>query len=363
MIDFPNAPTNGQIFTSGGSTWTYDGSKWVASGTIPLTPQATGDNRIINGDMRIDQRNGGSPGSANGYTIDRWGVLSNPINHFTWGRSLNNNPFVAATGFPYYLGLQAATGYAAAAGDIFQVYQPIEADMVSDFAWGTASAQSVTLSFWAYSSLTGSFSGSIRNYAATRSYPFTYSLPSANTWTKITVTIPGDTAGTWVMSGNSGAMYVNFDLGSGSTGRGPANAWATTTSPGYIGATGSVSVVATTSATFYVTGVKLEIGPVATPYNRQSLTKSMADCQRYYQGYFWNGSQYGAAAGAANMTSVTLPTAMRAAPTVVFASPNYSNCSAVTIQGSDVQYFIPRVTVTATGAFVCNATVNSSAEL
>ena len=71
-----------------------------------------------------------------------------------------------------------------------------------------------------------------------------------------------------------------FDLGSGATSRGPADAWA---SANYIGATGAVSVVATNGATFNVTGVKLEIGSVATPFNRQSLAKSMADCQRYYQ--------------------------------------------------------------------------------
>ena len=118
-------------------------------------------------------------------------------------------------------------------------------------------------------------------HASTRSYPFTFSIPAANTWTKIVVTIPGDTAGTWVMSGNAGAMYASLrswqrlELIAV-----PPSAWA---SANYIGATGAVSVVATNGATFYLTGVKLEIGSVATPFNRQSLAKSMADCQRYYQ--------------------------------------------------------------------------------
>ena len=126
------------------------------------------------------------------------------------------------------------------------------------------------------------FSGAIRNYASTRSYPFTFSLPVANVWTKIAVTIPGDTAGTWVLQGNGGGLTVDFDLGSGSTFRGPANAWAATVSPGYAGVTGANSMVATAGAGMSFTGVKLEIGSVATPFNRQSLTKSMADCQRYY---------------------------------------------------------------------------------
>ena len=152
--------------------------------------------------------------------------------------------------------------------------------MIGDFAWGTSGAQPVTLSFWARSSLTGTFTGSLTNYAGTRSYPFTFSLPAANTWTRIVITIPGDTAGTWVMSGNCGALSVTFDLGAGANFSGPAGAWA---SGNFVGATGAVSVVATNAATFYVTGVKLEIGSVATPFNRQSLAKSMADCQRYYE--------------------------------------------------------------------------------
>ena len=156
--------------------------------------------------------------------------------------------------------------------------------MVSDFVWGGANAQPVTLSFWAFSSLTGMFSVVNRNAAASRAYPFTYSIPTANTWTRIVVAIPGDTSGTWTLSGNGQGVVVIFDLGSGAVYRGPAGVWAPN---GYCGATGTVSVVGTNGATFYVTGVKLEIGSVATPYNRQSLAKSMADCQRYYQ-FFTN---------------------------------------------------------------------------
>src|SRR4029077_1444344 len=110
---------------------------------------------------------------------------------------------------------------------------------------GTASAQSVALSFWVNATLTGTFSGSIRNYAGTRSYPFTFAVPAASTWTRIVITIPGDTAGTWVLSGNGGSLLLSFDLGCGSTFRGPANAWA---SANYVGATGAVSLVAVNPA-------------------------------------------------------------------------------------------------------------------
>ena len=343
MLDFPANPTIGQVFASGGVTWTWDGVKWTAAGTgtgiyLPLTggtmtgdlilnrdaqvalgaatfeqvdARGAGDNRIINGDMRIDQRNNGASGTASGYTVDRWAYGTNVASKIVWQRV--SGP--AASGFPYCLMATSSSAYSSAAADGFALYQPIEADMVSDFAWGTAGAQPATLSFWAGSNLAGAFSGVIRNYAGTRSYPFSFTLP-AGPWTKITIPIPGDTAGTWVMSGNAGSMYVFFDLGSGASNRGPANAWA---SANYNGVTGAVSIVATNGAAFYVTGVKLEIGSVATPFNRQSLAKSMADCQRYYQKLGGGGADiilegYSGAANVALAITIGIA-AMRAAPT------------------------------------------------
>ena len=280
---------------------------------------AMGDNRIINGDMRIDQRNNGASGTAiNVYTIDRWEYFASQTAKGTLGRNLN--AIAGPIGFPYYFGFQSSSAYTPLTADYFVLAQAFEADMVSDFAWGTANAQSVTLSFWARSSLTGTFGGVIQNYAATRSYPFSFSLPTANTWTKIALTIPGDTAGTWVMSGNAGSMYVQFDFGSGTTTRGPAGAWA---SAGYSGATGDVSVVATNAATFYVTGVKLEIGSLATPYNRQSLAKSLADCQRYYQRVSASG-RFGANAASQNFDCTVSYQTMRAAPTVALVTAGTS---------------------------------------
>ena len=160
--------------------------------------------------------------------------------------------------------------------------------MISDFCWGTASAQPVTLSFWAWSSLTGTLGGSLRNYAATRTYPFSYSLP-ASTWTKIVITIPGDTAGTWVMNGNAGGERSFLSMGVGSTFAGQRThgrrriTWLRQA---------RLASLEPTPRQFLVTGVKLEIGSVATPYNRQSLTKSMADCQRYYYQGPYLGSGY-----------------------------------------------------------------------
>ena len=124
----------------------------------------------------------------------------------------------------------ALSAYASAAGDAFRLTQSVEADAITDFAWGTAGAQPVTLSFMALATVTGTYGGSIRNDTNTRSYPFSFSLV-ANTWMKIVIIIPGDTAGTWVLSGNALGLAIAFDLGSGASLRGPANAWAATGIP------------------------------------------------------------------------------------------------------------------------------------
>ena len=200
------------------------------------------------------------------------------------------------------------------AADTFSFNTRIEADAISDFQFGTANAQPITLSFRAYSSVAGTFGGAITNDAGTRTYPFSYTL-AASVWTLVTITIPGDTAGTWVMSGNARAMIVYFDLGCGANSRGPAGAWA---SAGYSGATGAVSIVGTNGANFAVTGVKLEIGSVATPYPRQSLAKSLADCQRYYQAGSMQGFGYGAAAGGQAVVAFhPFAVVMRAVPTML----------------------------------------------
>ena len=231
--------------------------------------------------------------------------------------------------------------------------------MISDFQFGTANAQPVTLSFWAYSNKTGTHSGSFGNYDASRNYPFTYSIPVSGVWTRIVVAIPGDTAGTWVMAGNAGGAILHFDLGAGSSLRAGAGAW---TSTGVIGATGAVSLVATASANWLVTGVKLEIGSVATPFNRQSLAKSMADCQRYYQ---QGTAQYYGYHGASSLfaTQISLPVSMRAGPTIVYTPALSANATGVQLQVSTLFQLSYNGTVTSTGGFTAQGTWTASAEL
>ena len=234
-----------------------------------------------------------------------------------------------------------------------------EADMIADFRWGTAQAQPVTLSFWVYSTLTGTFGGSINNGAQTRSYPFSFSIPAASTWTKIIITIPGDTGGAWVMSGNASGLWLRFDLGSGANYRLPANVWAAAQS---VGVTGAVNVVATNGAAFYVTGVKLEIGSVATSFNRQSLAKSMADCQRYYQvGAIWTSI---VAQGVGKFgTQTTLPVQMRAAPTMAFSGVASGNCSGLVPANMTDFGFISAANASAAGEAYFNANYAANAEL
>jgi hypothetical protein len=233
-------------------------------------------NRIINGAMVIDQRNAGASvtPTATAYTLDRWQFLISQSSKFTTQQSST-----APTGFINSLLVTSSSAYSVLAGDYFTVRQAIEGLNATDFAWGTANAVTVTLSFWVRSSLTGTFGGAINNNAGDRSYPFTYTINSANTFEQKTVTIAGDTSGTWLTT-NSRAMMINFGFGVGSTYSGTAGSWAATN---YVSATGATSVVGTNGATFYITGVQLERGSTASSFEYRSYGAELALCQRYYE--------------------------------------------------------------------------------
>lgn len=239
-------------------------------------------NRIINGDMRIDQRNAGASvtiGAGASYTLDRWQPNSSQASKFSVQQ--NAGSVTPPNGFTNYLGVTSLSSYSVPSGEVFDLRQLIEGFNVADLGWGTANAKTVTLSFWVRSSLTGTFGGSIFNSAANRSYPFTYTISSANTWEQKTVTIAGDTSGTWLTNNGIGLVVV-FGLGVGSTYSGTAGAWAGAT---YTSATGATSVVGTNGATFYITGVQLEVGSTATPFERRLYNQELANCQRYYVKY------------------------------------------------------------------------------
>jgi hypothetical protein len=240
-------------------------------------------NRIINGGMTIDQRNAGASVTPTGsaYTLDRWQLQATQASKLSVQQITNQS--AGAAGFPNYMRIGTASAYSVLAGDFFAMVQKIEAFNVSDLGFGTANAQAVTLSFRVNSTLSGTFGGSITNSNGTRSYPFTYSVPTTNTWTTINITIPGDTTGTWSVASNSVGMILYFGLGVGTTYSGTAGAWA---GANYVSATGAASVVGTSGATFYITGVQLEKGSTATPFDYRGIGQELSLCQRYYEKSF-----------------------------------------------------------------------------
>ena len=251
----------------------------VSTSALNGGPLAGTRNRIINGDMRIDQRNAGaSVTPADGaYTLDRWRAGASQSSKFSVQRSAT-----APAGFTNSLLVTSLSAYSVTTNDNFEVFQYIEGFNVADLAWGTANAQSVTVSFWVRSSLTGTFGGTVNNSAFNRSYPFSYTISAANTFEYKTITIAGDTSGTW-LTDNSTGLVLCIGLGAGAGRSGTAGAWSGST---FYNATGATSVVGTNGATFYITGVQLEAGTVATPFERRSYGQELALCQRYYEKSF-----------------------------------------------------------------------------
>ena len=294
-------------------------------------------NRIINGAMVIDQRNAGASVTITGngiYSLDRWQAVTNLASKYSMQQ--NAGSVTPPAGFTNYLGVTSLSAYSVGVSDFSSVNQTIEGFNIADLGWGTANAKTVTLSFWVYSSLTGTFGGSVCN-TSVRSYPFVYSIPTANTWTQIAVTIPGDTTGTWATNNTSG-ISVRFGLGCGSNWTATAGSWV---GSNLVSATGATSVVGTNGATFYITGVQLEVGSSATGFEYRQYQQELALCQRYLYtiGGAFNGSasfqMYGN--GLASSTTnadvfIWQPVTMRSAPTLSVV--NIGNFSVSTINAA-----------------------------
>ena len=305
-------------------TMTLDGTNGVTFNDTSLQGAAASPyvlkNRIINGAMVIDQRNAGASvtinTSSNTYCLDRW--LGN--GQATDGVFTIQQSSTTPQGFSKSLLVTVTTADASiGASQRYLLGQPIEGFNVADLGWGTANAQTVTLSFQVRSSLTGTFSGAIVNSAFDRSYQFSYSISTANTWTTVSITIAGDTSGTW-LTDNGVGLRLYFNLGAGSSVLGAAGSWSSNL---YWGTTGSVNLIGTASATWYVTGVQLEIGSTATPFERRLYNQELANCQRYYyQTDIVKAAPMGRGAvgtsGAARIVWM-FPTTMRAAPTFAYS--------------------------------------------
>jgi hypothetical protein len=296
-------------------------------------------NRIINGAMMIDQRNAGASVTPsvlfNTYTLDRWNTSYSVASKFSVQQ--NAGSVTPPSGFTNYLGVTSTSAYTVGSGELFAVTQLIEGFNIADLGWGTANAQPVTLSFWVRSSLTGTFGGSFRNNDANRSYPYSYTISAANTWEQKTITVAGDTTGTW-LTNNGVGIQIFFGLGVGSTRSGTAGAWA---GSNFASATGATSVVGTSGATFYITGVQLEKGSTATSFDYRPYGTELNLCQRYLPMISCASSDGGQfAVGQASGTTAAefhlrFPVTVRTAPTgLVIDTVSNLRCTNAAISGS-----------------------------
>ena len=355
---------NNILDAAGGNTATING----------MTPTAQSlqgfRNRIINGDMRIDQRNAGasiSLLSASGYAVDRWHTVAfgGAAGGFSAQRVTD-----APAGFTNSLRITTTTADASiTAADNYQLIHNIEGFNTADLGFGTASATSVTLSFWIKSSLTGTQSGSLINGPDNRSYVFTFTVSSANTWEYKSITIAGDTAGTW-NTDNSTGISVRFNLGGGSNFQGTSGSWAAASR---YAATGAVQLVGTLNATLQLTGVQLEAGSVATPFERRDYGRELMMCQRYYQRLVsMTGHTNSTANGGWRVTS-PLVVPMRATPTLsLVGTPTFLVAAAaggITLSAITSQQATPTIaqmdcswgsTVSGTNGFPCTIEANDS---
>ena len=338
-----------------------------------LQPSApVGRNLIINGNMRIDQRN--TTQTGNGYSVDRWAIYDNTSATYTFAQDSS-----APTGFINSLKF-TTTGTDTSIGSTEQcvIYHKIEGNNIADLNWGTANAKTITLSFYVRSSLTGTFAGSLGNNGYARSYPFTYTISSADTWEQKTITITGDTTGTWLTTNGVG-ISLRLAIAAGSSFEATAGAWA---SGNYFSVSGATNVVGTASSTFYITGVQLEANTTATPFEHLQYSQQLELCQRYYTKFTATNaySTFGFATAATNARMTTqyhFPTTMRAAPSTSYsgtlcvlygtgrANITSSPDSQLNINGGYVNYDVsgtPFTAITYSGLIGANNDVNCSVE-
>jgi hypothetical protein len=306
--------TNAITDASGGNTTTINGY-------TPTVSNMAGRNRIINGSMVFDQRNAGASVTTSSgedvYSLDRWQLIYSQTDKFTVQR--NSGSVTPPAGLSNYIGAVSTSAFSIGSGDYFGIRQNIEGYNMADLAWGTADAKPVTISFWVRSSLTGTFGGALQTSGSTYFYAFSYTINSANTWEYKTVTISGPTSGTW-STDNQAGIRLTFSIAVGTTYSVSAGSWSATAA---LSVTGNTSVVGTSGATFYITGVQLEAGSVATPFEHRQYGQELALCQRYY--FLAGGSVrlYADTIGA--YCSTVPPVTPRATPTMTLPTAGTGN--------------------------------------
>lgn len=245
-------------------------------------------NRIMNGDFLINQRHGTdaviltTPGQ---YSADRWAHDNEPPGKAS-SQVISGD---SALGSKNYLRMKTVSAVTLGSSDAFSIKQSIEGNNIQDFAFGTAEASQITLSFWVRASQTGTYNVTFRNHNNSRSYVATYTINAANAWEYKTITINGDTSGTWKTDIGVG-LSVYFDFGTGSTyTTASPNTWLTGNS---VKSSGTNSLITTLNATLDLALVQLEKGGAATSFEYINVADSLIRCLRYYE-YFSGFSQGG----------------------------------------------------------------------
>ena len=263
--------------------------------------------------MRIDQRNAGASvtPSDGQYTLDRYQSWLSQSSKFSVQRSAT-----VPVGFTSSILITSLSALSVGVNDEHGITQKIEGNNISDLNWGTSDAKPVTLSFWVRSSITGNFGGMVGNGTLTRIYPFTYTINATNTWEYKTISIAGETSGTWTKDETWG-MAVHFQFGVGSNRSASAGAWVNGNTS-IRGVTGQTNLLATNGATWNMTGLQLEPGTVPTPFERRSYGQELALCERYYQIKEYNGGTVHMYPGSTNgYFTIPLSPLMRTAPSVI----------------------------------------------
>lgn len=272
-------------------------------------------NILINGDMRIAQRATSVTGSnGGGYTVcDRWNLFDN-------SGSVNiaqSSTVPTTTGFANSLQFTVNSIGTLTSTSVFTPNQQIEGFNSVQLLWGTSNAKPITVSFWCRSSVTGTYGIFVRNSAGDRYYTTTFNIASIDTWQYVTATIPGDASGTWIGGTNGIGLTVGITLRAGSSRVGTSGVWSSSI---IFSSSSQVDWHGVAGATFYLTGVQLEVGKVATPFEYRSIGEELALCQRYCAKFGGGSGNDAFGSGFAHGTNfyvfVPLPVSMRSTPTL-----------------------------------------------
>ena len=337
-----------------------------ALGSSALLPAGLGfRNVLINGDFRIDQRNAGASFTPTNtvYGLDRWVYGTTQASKTTTQRITSTIP-----GFVHSMRVTSSSAYTPVSNDEIEWFQRIEAGQIAQFGWGTTSAKTAVLSFWVKSSITGTFGGSITDGSLSYSFPFSYTINTANAPEYKSITITPPPGGTWTSTGVGIGMHLFFSLGAAGTSLGTAGAW---TSGFKNGATGQTNLVATNGATLEITGVQLEQNYQPTPFEQRPIGTELALCQRYYfYSNFDTGTGNNFVDGySTNVGYVTswwkFPQTMRVRPTsvsLVIGSVNNTTGHAATGISPDYAHIYGAINATGRGFYYVNS-LSVSAEL